>query len=254
MANSRSGDSVVSRVVRILATFDNAHRAQTPSAIGRRAGLPRSTTFRLVDELLDAGLLERDGDGGVRIGMHLWELTTRGSHALDLRQAAMPAMGEVQAAIRQHTQLGVLEDGEVLFIERLSGADAGSNVTQIAGRLPLHASSSGLVLLAHAPVELLEHVLSLGLTAMTAETITDPAALRRKLAEVRALDYALAPGSIETVSTGIAVPVRDGVEVVAALSVVLPRDRDDVTSVVPLLHRASRDITAALASHRLRSR
>jgi DNA-binding IclR family transcriptional regulator len=253
MANSKSGDSVVARVVRILATFDAAHRAQTPSAIGRRAGLPRSTTFRLVDELLESGLLERDQQGGVRIGMHLWELTTRGSHALDLRQAAMPAMGQVQAAIRQHTQLGVLEEGEVLFIERLSGEGAGSNVTQIAGRLPLHASSSGLVLLAFAPPELLDQVLAGELRPMTAETITDPAALRRKIAEVRALDYALAPGFVETVSTGIAVPVRDGPDVVAALSVVLPRDRDDVTTVVPLLQRAARDIGAGLASHRKRA-
>ncbi|MEO5921257.1 MAG: IclR family transcriptional regulator [Pseudolysinimonas sp.] len=254
MANSGSGESVIERVVRILATFDRDRRAQTPSAIARRAGLPSSTAFRMVNELLETGLLERDEQGGVRIGMHLWELTARGSHALDLRQAAMPAMEEVQSALREHTQLGVLEHEEVLFIERLSGPGAGSNVTQIAGRLPLHASSSGLVLLAHGPIELLERVLSEPLAALTPETITDPAALRRKLDEVRRLGYAWAPGFIETVSTGIAVPVRDGGEVVAALSVVLPRERDDAGTVVPLLQAAATRIAEELASHRLRSR
>jgi DNA-binding IclR family transcriptional regulator len=253
MANSRSGDSVVERVVRILATFDRDRRAQTPSAIARRAGLPTSTAFRMVNELLESGLLERDEQGRVRIGMHLWELTTRGSHALDLRQAALPAMEDVQSALREHTQLGVLEHGEVLFIERLSGPDAGSNVTQIAGRLPLHASSSGLVLLAHGPIELLEHVLSAPLRSLTTETITDEPALRRKLDEVRRLGFAIAPGYIETVSTGIAVPVRDGGDVVAALSVVLPRESDDAGAVVPLLQGAATRISTALASHRLRS-
>jgi DNA-binding IclR family transcriptional regulator len=252
MANSGSGESVVERVVRILATFDRDRRAQTPSAIARRAGLPTSTAFRMVNELLESGLLERDEQGRVRIGMHLWELTTRGSHALDLRQAALPAMEDVQSALREHTQLGVLEHGEVLFIERLSGPDAGSNVTQIAGRLPLHASSSGLVLLAHGSIELLEQVLSAPLRSLTTETISDAAALRRKLDEVRRLGYAVAPGYIETVSTGIAVPVRDSGEVVAALSVVLPRESDAV-AVVPLLRAAATRISDALASHRLRS-
>lgn len=252
MANSGSGESVVERVVRILATFDRDRRAQTPSAIARRAGLPTSTAFRMVNELLETGLLERDEQSRVRIGMHLWELTTRGSHALDLRQAALPAMEDVQAALREHTQLGVLEHGEVLFIERLSGPDAGSNVTQIAGRLPLHASSSGLVLLAHGSIELLEQVLSEPLRAFTPETITDEAALRRKLDEIRRLGYVIAPGYIETVSTAIAVPVRDSGEVVAALSVVLPREREDA-AVVPLLQAAASRISDALSAHRLRS-
>lgn len=201
----------------------------------------------MVHDLVDAGLLERDEQGSVRIGMRLWELTTRGSHALDLRQAAMPAMEQVQSAIREHTQLGVLEHGEVLFIERLSGPDAGSNVTQIAGRLPLHASSSGLVLLAHASIEVLNDVLAGPLRPLTPETIVDPDLLRRKLAEVRQLGYAIAPGSVEAVSTGIAVPIRDRGSVIAALSVVLPRDRDDPTSVISRLHEASDRISEALS-------
>jgi DNA-binding IclR family transcriptional regulator len=148
MANSRSGDSVIDRLVRVLATFDAEHTAQTPSEIARRAELPASTGHRLVADLIESGLLERDEDGRARVGMRLWELATRGSLALGLRQAALPAMEKVQAALRQHTQLGVFDDDQVLFLERLSHPDAGANIARIAGRLPLHASSSGLVLLA----------------------------------------------------------------------------------------------------------
>src|SRR3954470_14247023 len=160
MANSRSGDTMAERIVRVLSSFDSTRVAQTPSDIARRAGLPRSTAHRLVGELVAQGLLERDDDGAVRIGMRLWELTTRGSHALRLRQLALPFMEEVQAAVREHTQLGVLEHDEVLFLERLSARDAGANITRVAGRLPLHASSSGLVLLAHAPADRQEAYLS----------------------------------------------------------------------------------------------
>ncbi|HYP73384.1 MAG TPA: IclR family transcriptional regulator, partial [Microbacterium sp.] len=224
MANSPSGDSVTSRVVRVLETFTPTRTVQTAAEIGRRTGLPSSTAHRIVGDLVAAGLLERDDAGRVRVGMRLWELATRSSHALRLRQVALPFMERVQARVHEHTQLAILEQDEALFLERLSDEAAGANITRIAGRLPLHASSSGLVLLAYADAELQARVLDGPLRRLSRDTPTDPAAVRRKLAEVRATGQAIAPGYIEVVSTGVAVPVRDETgRAAAALSVVLPR-------------------------------
>ena len=246
MANSSSGDSVTDRIVRVFETFTTTRTVQTAADIGRRAGLPQSTAHRIVGDLIDAGLLERDDDRRVRIGLRLWELATRSSHALRLRQLAMPAMERVQSRIREHTQLAILEQDEALFLERLSGPQSGSNVTRIAGRLPLHASSSGLVLLAFGARELQERILAGPLPRVAPETITDAETLRRKLAEVRRLSHAIAPGYIEKVSTGIGVPVRDETgTVIAAISVVLPREAPTDPAVVEL-HRAAREIEAAL--------
>lgn len=250
MANSPTGDSVLDRTVRVLETFTTERTVQTAAQIGRRAGLPSSTAHRLVDSLVDSGLLDRDDDGRVRLGLRLWELALRGSLALRLRQAALPAMERVQSAIREHTQLAVLEQDEALFLERLSWPTAGANITRIAGRLPLHASSSGLVLLAHADAATQERILAGPLPALTPETLTEPAALRRKLSEVRRLGYVVTPGTVEEVSTGVAVPVRgDRGEVVAALSVVLPRDHV-VEPSIAALRAAATEVSAALASER----
>ncbi|SFR67605.1 transcriptional regulator, IclR family [Agromyces sp. CF514] len=250
MANSGSGDSMTDRVVRVLETFTPSRSVQTAAQIGRRAGLPPSTAHRLVGELVESGLLERDDDRRIRMGVRLWELATRSSHTLRLREAALPSMGRVQARIGEHTQLAVLEQDEALLLERLSDPDAGSNVIRVAGRLPLHASSSGLVLLAFGDRDVRERILAGPLARTSAETITDPAALRRKLAEVRSLGHAVAPGSIEAVSTGVAVPVRDETgEVVAALSVVLPR-RAAVDPALVELRVAARDISRALGHRR----
>lgn len=247
MANSSSGESVAQRIVRVLETFDADRTVQTAAEIGRRAGLPSSTAHRMVDDLVGEGLLERDDAGRVRIGMRLWELALRGSRALRLRQIAMPHMERVQARVREHTQLAVLERGEALFIERLSDPRAVSNITRIAGRLPLHASSSGLVLLAHAGPDLLSAVLTGPLAAVGPSTVTDPDELVRVLERVRREGVAIAPGSIENVSTGIAVPVRDGHggAVIAALSVVLPRDAP-TSGAVDELRAAATRISAEL--------
>ena len=249
MANSPSGDSMTDRIVRVLETFNAERSMQSASEIGRHAGLPSSTAHRIVDELVAAGLLERDEDRRVHLGMRLWELALRGSTALRLRQAALPHMEAVQALIREHTQLAVLEQDEALFLERLSHPDAGANITRVAGRLPLHASSSGIVLLAHAPGELRDRVLAGPLRAVSPETVTDAARLRRILAEVRRTGVAVAPGWIEAVSTGVAVPIRDAGEVVAALSVVLPREAPPEPAIAAL-RAAARDIELALRADR----
>lgn len=252
MANSASGDSVIGRVVRILETFDNDRASRSVSEIARRTGLPSSTAHRLISELAEYGLLERDDRGNVHVGMRLWELAMRGSAALRLRQIAIPFMEDVQAKVRQHTQLAVLEDDEALFIERLSGRESGANITRIAGRLPLHASSSGLVLLAFADEDLQNRVLAGPLAARSRETITDPDALRRTLAEVRRMGHAVAPGYIAPESTGIAVPVRGpGGTAIAALSVVLPRGQQQHDTTILYLKSAAQGIARAMRSSQI---
>ncbi|WP_341940331.1 MULTISPECIES: IclR family transcriptional regulator [unclassified Microbacterium] len=239
MANSPSGDSMTDRIVRVLDTFAADRTTQTATQIARRANLPPATAHRIVGDLIAAGLLERDEEMRVRLGMRLWELALRGSHALRLRQVALPHMERLQDMIREHTQLAVLEQEEALFLERLSHPDAGANITRIAGRLPLHASSSGLVLLAFAAPELRERVLRGPLRAVSRETITDPSVLRGVLATVRRQGVVIAVGSIEAVSTGVAVPVRERGQVVAALSVVLPRDSRSDPAVAVLKNAAA---------------
>lgn len=249
MANSPSGDSMTARIVRVLETFTADRTVQSAAEIGRRAQLPASTAHRIVDDLVAEGLLERDEDRRIRIGMHLWELALRGSTALRLRQAALPAMSAVQDVLREHTQLAVLEADEALFVERLSHPDAGANITRIAGRLPLHASSAGLVLLAYAPAAIRERVLDAPLRRVARETVTDAAELRRILTRIRRDGYVIAPGSIESVSTGVAVPLREEGEVIAALSVVLPRAAE-AERALPPLRTAAAEIEAGLRGTR----
>ncbi len=250
MANSPTGETMVDRVVRILGAFDADATDLTASAIARRTELPSSTAHRIVGDLTEAGLLERDEDGRYRIGMRLWELTTRGSRALALRQAALPHMERVQARTREHTQLGVLDQDEVLIIERLSSPEAGSNVATIAGRLPLHASSSGLVLLAFGRQALRDRILAGPLPAVGPLTITDPATLRRRVDTVRNAGVAVLAGSIESVSTGIAVPVADRAgRTIAVLSAIVPHGWAHERETVELLYDAATGITRAIADY-----
>ncbi|MDG5806209.1 IclR family transcriptional regulator [Streptomyces ossamyceticus] len=241
-------ESVLSRAARILEAFSQDEPALTVSEIARRSGLHVATASRLVAELVAHGFLSRDDDREVRIGVRLWELVTRASPTLSLRDTAMPFMEGVHDVVGHHVQLGVRDGDDVLFLERLSAPSAVINYTRVAGRLPLHASSSGLVLLAHGPASLREGILAGPLTTYTPRTPATPARLRAILADVRQQGYAYCPGYVHEEALGIAAPVRGGDgTVMAALAVIVPNDAS-AQAVVPVVRTAARGISRALGS------
>lgn len=246
MARRSAGQSALARVVRVLEAFGQETPVLSVAQLARRAEISVPTTYRVVGELVEMGLLERDRNG-VRVGVRLWEIASRAPRGLGLREAAMPFMEDLHAATRHHTQLGVLEGHEVLFIERLSARHAVVNITKIGGRLPVHASSSGLVLLAHADRGLQAAVLAEPLHRYTRNTPVEPNQVRRLLASVRQRGYVACDGFIHPDAMGIAVPVQgpDG-DVVAALAVVVPARNAQPMTHVPALSAAARGISRAM--------
>lgn len=113
-------------------------------------------------------------------------------------------MEDLHAIVGQHVQLGVLEGGEVLFVERLIAPGAVINYTRVAGLLPLHAPRPGV-----RPPEQQEHIITRPLEVFSEKTISSPTQLRSALAEVRRQGYAFFAGQLHPAAAGIAVPVRD---------------------------------------------
>lgn len=246
-------DSIISRVVRILSCFDRRSTSLSLSTLARRSGLPLTTTHRLTEELVRHGLLERAGNGELRPGLRIWELASRASPALTLREVCLPFMEDLQATVAQHVTLAVLDHGSALYVERLSSPASPLDAARIAERMPLHASSSGLVLLAFSPPEAQSRALERPLEKVTPETVTDPAELRRQLADIRQKGFSAPPGIGRSEWVGVAVPVfgtgesSQRPQIVAALNCILPRpDADLVARVVPALTTAAHSMTRAL--------
>lgn len=247
MERMAASDSVLHRHLRVLDTFDVRHPFLTLSEIASAAELPVSTAHRLVAELEREGLLERLPDRSYRLGVRLWEFASRAPRAVGLREIARPWLDAVHDRVKQHTQLGVRSGRSVLFIERMSTREAVINATLIGGRIPLHASSSGLVLLAHADESTISDVL-----AHIPDDFPDPRmrtgpGLLRRLRQVREDGYAVANGYIHPESRGIAVPIPDAEGVYAAIGVVVANDESSPNAHIAVLHRAAAGIARDLA-------
>jgi DNA-binding IclR family transcriptional regulator len=241
--------SVTARVLQVLAAFSAERPELTLTEISRRTALPLTTTHRIVGELAEWGALERATDGRYRVGLRLWEVGALAPRGLGLRETAMPFLEDLYEVTRQNVQLAVLDGDEAVFLERLSGRGAVRVLTRVGGRLPLHATGVGQVLLAFGGPELQERVLAGALKRYTDRTLCDPEDLRRALAEVRRTGVAVTAGHVELVATSVAAPVRGPRgDVVAALSVVVPSANSDTMAFVPVVRAAAMGISRRLSA------
>jgi DNA-binding IclR family transcriptional regulator len=239
--------SVIQKAVDILAGFRAGNAELTLAELTRRSSLPHATARRICGELVSAGWLEQTERGSFVVGLKVWETGSLAPRSLPLREAAMPFMSVLNESLRQHVQLAVREAEEAVVIERLSAKDAVDVVSHVAGRLPLHSTGVGKVLLAFAPQTLIASILDGTLLSETPETITDPRVLAQELGQVRAHGFAVVRGetSIGTDSVAARITAPDG-SVVAALSVLVPSGTVSLPSLAPAVVAAARGISESL--------
>jgi DNA-binding IclR family transcriptional regulator len=241
------GRSVISKVVSLLDAFGPGTPELSLGDLARITGLPVSTTYRLASELVEWGGLERADRAGYRIGMRLWELGTLAPRGGTLREVALPFMQDLYEATKANVHLAVREGLEALYVDTISGHGSVPVRSRRGGRLPLHATGVGKVLLAHAPAEVLSAVVDGGMRRFTPYTVVAPGHLRRALAEVRRTGVAYAREELTLGSLSVAAPVvgKDDA-VVAALAVVLAQGRGDLRRLAPAVRTAAISTSRAL--------
>ncbi|GGF50124.1 hypothetical protein GCM10011519_25120 [Marmoricola endophyticus] len=246
---SAPGDTVTSRALALVGAFDPDHRRLTLTAMAQRAGLPVPTAHRLVGELVTWGALTRTKAGDYVVGRRLWDLAMLAPVQAGLVETASPFLHDLYGATLATVHLAVRDETQVLYLDRLGGSASVPVVSTIGSRLPLHTTGVGKVLLAHAPSTVRAAVLG-DLTRVTAYTITAPGTLQRQLDAVLTDGYATTSEEMSLGAASLAVPVRAGDAVVAALGIVVaPRRGADHERLrlVAALQVAARGIGRSLA-------
>jgi DNA-binding IclR family transcriptional regulator len=243
------GQSMVGRLLRILEAFSPERTELTIAEISRRAGLPLSTVYRLLAELVGRGVIERVADGRYAVGLRLWEIGKLAPRAERLTDVAMPHLHDLYEATRGTLQLAVQEGDEALVIAAVWGHHCVEPAARAGTRLPLPSTSVGQVLLAYSPPLVPEQVLG-----KEAESVTDGSAalrmngLRGVLGEIRRCGVAVAHPDGELV---VAVPVLGPLGAIVAVLALSAPD-DDSRLLVPMVRmtaqRISRELLGAHAA------
>jgi len=243
---STPGASMTGRILGVLGAFDDQHRRLVLSDIARRADLPLSTAHRIVRELVLHGALARTGDC-YAIGRRVWELGLLAPVESTLRETVAPFLHDTYAATRATVHLAVRDGCQVLYLERVMGRTSVPVISTIGSTLPMHATGVGKVLLAHAPEQVRQEVLA-NLSRITAYTITQPRRLQEQLARIRRDGYATTVEEMTLGACSLAVPIRHGGQVVAAIGVVVPSLKRDRGRLSAALQVAAEGISRQLGT------
>lgn len=248
--NSRDpGRSVTARALSVLTAFDIDHTQLTLTEIARRAGIPLATAHRLVGELEMWGALHREVDGRYSIGLRLWEIGLLSPVNTTLRQTALPFMQELHDLTGENVHLAVRDGREAVYVEKVTGRRSAPIISRNGGRLPLHATGVGKVLLAYASTTALHEYCEHGLVRHTPYTIVEPGRLGREMITVRERGFAHTAEEMSLGSCSVAVPVKDADgATIAALGLVVHSVRAEFPKLAKTLAPAAESIRQRLMS------
>ncbi|MFC8347304.1 IclR family transcriptional regulator [Streptomyces sp. NPDC057280] len=250
-APASAGVQSVDRAVSVLEILAQRGEAGV-SEVAAEIDVHKSTAFRLLGALEARGLVEQSGDRGkYRLGFGIVRLAGAVTGRLDVTQQGRQVCERLSADIGETVNIAVLQEHFAVNLHQVRGPGAVGTHNWVGQLTPLHATSSGKVLLAHLSEKVRDDVLAAsGMKRLTPHTLTSRAELDKDLAQARERGYAVTLEELEIGLHAVAAPIRgrDG-EVVAALSASGPAYRfteERIHERAPLLLTGAREI-----SHRM---
>lgn len=202
------GTQAALRAIRLLKAFSEQHPEQTLVELQLAAKLSKTTAHRLLGALESEGLVERNaGTGDYRLGPGALALGAVARSGGGLQERLRPVLEALAAESGETVTLEVETGGEMLIVEEVAGGHLISASANVGTRWPMHATSTGKILLASAPR--LRSGLGFPLRAYTPNTITTESAMDEELSRTQEQGFAVVIGELEEGYSAVAVPVHD---------------------------------------------
>jgi len=241
--------SVLEKATRILDVVAESPDAATLTTIAQRLGQPRSSTHRLLSELVQLGLLFRVGAANYAPGPRLVRWGEVASGGNDIVRLSRAAMVRLRDEVGESVHLYVRQRDRRVCVSAVEGNYELRHFTEVGKPLPLSVGASGKLLLAFADratqAQELRRVASAPLSPR-APTLDE---LTAQLDEIIGTEWATSFGEREEGLAAAAVPIRDrGGSVNAALAISGPTARltaERFEALRPQLSAAARDISGA---------
>jgi IclR family pca regulon transcriptional regulator len=225
--SSKSSVQSLGKAFRLLEAIAASDTDMTLSELGTASGLDPGTTHRMLNTMVDLGYVVRSDPKHFALTLKVLDLGFRAIGRRDIRMLARPMLRALVSEVSEAASLGVLDGGDVLYVERMRAGITRLGVDIRVGTLiPAASSVIGWAILAFLPEADLARVLKQPSRQRDFREITTPPDLGKLLASVRKQGFALSASRVSTDLTVLAVPVldRDGYPI-AAISVAAPSVR-----------------------------
>ncbi|MFJ3669480.1 IclR family transcriptional regulator [Streptomyces sp. NPDC090106] len=248
-SGSQSGGvQSVDRAISVLEILAQRGEAGVSEVAGE-IDVHKSTAFRLLGALEARGLVEQAGERGkYRLGFGIVRLAGAVTGRIDITQQGRPVCERLAEEIGETVNIAVMQEHFAINLYQVRGPGAITAHNWVGQLTPLHATSSGKILLAHLPAKKRSALLTRsGLSKETPRTITAKTKLERNLADAREHGYAFTLEELEIGLHAMAAPVRDrDGAVIAALSASGPSYRfteERLHEMAPVLVKGAEEIS-----------
>lgn len=245
------GDTPALRLFALLELIASKDQFYTLQGLVEETGLPKPTLHRMLQQLENAGILQREGDGrqyttGIRL-RRLSENVLLNSSVHGGRHAVLKQLAE---EVGESCNITAWSGDEVLYVDRVETTAPLRFHLHPGSRVPVHCSATGKLFLAQMTAAQRRRLLAHApLARHTANTLTTPEELEREIRQVREAGYGLdreefLPGLL---CIGVLVPRPDGGRSnlsVAVQAPVIRMDERQALKILPALRQAAEELAA----------
>jgi DNA-binding IclR family transcriptional regulator len=169
----------------IMESFEDRATRLRLDEIAAQTGLPRSTSHRILEQLVRLGWLRHTQDG-YALGQRALQLGGSVSNHAEIRAAAVPLLDELHARTGKVAHLGILDFADVVYLDKIGRLGTAATPSRVGGRAPAHATGLGKAMLAWLPPEEADTLFEGGMKARTQNTITNLSVMHQELRRIRA--------------------------------------------------------------------
>jgi len=253
--NNRAGDGKnqsLTRALTLLERLSESTDGMNLSDLSQQLGMPPATTHRLLSTFEELDFVEHDAEAGLWfVGLKAFTVGNAFLNRRDFVASARPYMQALVEQCGETVNLGVIDNGEVVFISQVESREMMRMIVTLGSRSPIHASGVGKAILASQSEQDVSKILQLrGLPRFTDHTIDNPGDFRKALEVIRQQGYALDDEEHAVGLRCVAATIFDEHETaLAAISLSGPKARIDDRRLLELgaaVRDTAQRITAAL--------
>lgn len=243
----------LTRGLKLLEWIAESGSSVALTELAQQAGLPNSTTHRLLTTMQQQGFVRQVGDlGHWAIGAHAFVIGSSFLQSRNLLAIVHPVLRKLMEASGETVNLAVLDqsDHQAIIIDQVQCTQLMRMSAPIGGKLPMHASGAGKAFLANLSEEQVTGLLHRqGLHAYTPATFTSPLLLKEDLLQIRKRGYSFDDEEHALGLRCIASCIYDEhKEPFAAISISGPISRitdDRITELGAMVIKATKELTLA---------
>ncbi|MCP4316082.1 MAG: IclR family transcriptional regulator [Hyphomicrobiales bacterium] len=218
----------ISNALSLLNYFSEARSEIGLADFKKLSGRDKATTYRYLSELVECGLLEQDRSSrSYRLGPAVLRLANVRESVFPMRDSIQIITDRLSEATNETAHVSLLQGLSLSTLAKRESPKHAARVSFSESQIiPLHATASGISVLAFSEAPMLERIIDNSLTRFTAFTHADEEALRTAVAETAQSGFGISDQGYEEEVYGIAVPFFNAREtVIGSVAIACPTSR-----------------------------